>query len=178
MKKRNILIWELFGIIFILLFGGLFHFIYELSGYSKIIAIFGAVNESTWEHIKIGFWPAFIFGLIEYIAFGRKIKTFIFAKSISFILIIILIPAIFYLYIFIAGENYLLFDILIFIISVIVAQIFSYRLIVMERYHISIQIIGIILLLCQLLAFSIFTSYPPRNELFRDPIYKEFGIIE
>ena len=33
--------------------GALLHFLYELSGCNKVVAIFAAVNESTWEHIKI-----------------------------------------------------------------------------------------------------------------------------
>ncbi len=178
MRKKRILIWEMAGMVFIFLVGALFHFIYEMSGYLKPIAVIGAVNESTWEHIKIGFWPAFIFGIIEFFAFGRKIKAFLFAKSISYLVIAFLIPALFYLYIFITGENNLVADILIFSIAIVVAQLTSYRIISGRRYHAWMQVIGIILLIIEVLAFSLFSYYPPRWELFRDPISGKFGIME
>lgn len=178
MNKKKILIWEMAGMAFIFLLGALFHFIYEMSGYLKPIAVIGAVNESTWEHIKIGFWPAFIFGIIEFFSFGRKIKAFLFAKSISYLVIAFLIPGLFYLYIFITGENNLAVDILIFLIAIIVAQLASYKIISGRRYHAWMQVIGIILLIIEVLAFSLLTYYPPRFELFRDPIYGKFGIMK
>ena len=39
------------GIIFISLIGTLLHFMYEWSGHNKVVSLFAAVNESTWEHI-------------------------------------------------------------------------------------------------------------------------------
>lgn len=40
--------------------GALLHFLYELSGCNKVVAIFAAVNESTWEHIKICLTPTIL----------------------------------------------------------------------------------------------------------------------
>lgn len=48
------------GIIFISIIGTLLHFMYEFSGHNKIVSLFAAVNESTWEHIKIALTPTFI----------------------------------------------------------------------------------------------------------------------
>ena len=50
------------------------------------MAVISGVNESTWEHFKIGFWPAFIWAFFEFFVFGRKTKNFFFAKGISFLL--------------------------------------------------------------------------------------------
>lgn len=47
------------GFIVISIVGTLLHFLYEMSGHNKIVAIFAAVNESTWEHIKIALTPTF-----------------------------------------------------------------------------------------------------------------------
>ena len=41
------------AIIFISVIGTLLHFMYEWSGHNKVVSLFAAVNESTWEHIKI-----------------------------------------------------------------------------------------------------------------------------
>jgi len=53
--KRKILIWEISGFFFILLTGTFLHFIFELSSFWRPAALFGAVNESTWEHLKMVF---------------------------------------------------------------------------------------------------------------------------
>jgi len=82
LERKQVLIGEIAGIFFIFLFGALFHFIYELSGKAAFVAIMGAANESTWEHIKIGFWPAFIFAVIEFFVFGKRIRSFFFAKAV------------------------------------------------------------------------------------------------
>lgn len=47
--------------------GALLHFLYELSGCNKVVAIFAAVNESTWKHIKIDF-----VGIIRWLYLRRK----------------------------------------------------------------------------------------------------------
>jgi len=82
-QLRRILIFHILGAIFTIILGSFFHFIYELSGFFKPVALIGAVNESTWEHLKIGFWPAFLFTTIEYFAYGKKNKNFCFAKAIN-----------------------------------------------------------------------------------------------
>ena len=51
------------AIIFISLIGTLLHFMYEWSGHNKVVSLFAAVNESTWEHIKIALTPSFIWTL-------------------------------------------------------------------------------------------------------------------
>ena len=53
------------GIIFISIIGTLLHFMYEFSGHNKIVSLFAAVNESTWEHIKIALTPTFIWNLYD-----------------------------------------------------------------------------------------------------------------
>lgn len=51
--KKNIF-W---GILFINLFGILLHFLYDFSGKVLIVGIFAPINESVWEHLKLGFYP-------------------------------------------------------------------------------------------------------------------------
>ena len=45
------------GILFTIALGTLLHFTYDISGNSDFVAIFSAVNESTWEHLKLLFFP-------------------------------------------------------------------------------------------------------------------------
>ena len=40
--------------------GTLFHFIYEWSGFHPLAGLFAPVNESTWEHLKMLFFPVLL----------------------------------------------------------------------------------------------------------------------
>lgn len=70
---------------------------YEFSGHNKIVSLFAAVNESTWEHIKIALTPTFIRTLYDGAIYGMNENYFI-AKTSSILVIIILIPSLFYAY--------------------------------------------------------------------------------
>ena len=65
MMKR-ILRWEIAGVAVIIILGTTLHFWFEWTGYWRPMALIAAVNESTWEHFKMAFWPGFFFSLIEY----------------------------------------------------------------------------------------------------------------
>lgn len=178
MERKRVLKWEMFGILFITLAGSLLHFTFELSGFWKPMAVISAVNESVWEHLKIGFWPAFIWAVIEFFVFGRKIKNFFFAKAISFLLIPSVIVFLFYSYTYITGTELLAVDIAIFIIAIAAAQIIGYRLMLIRRKYLSLNIIGAVIILICLASFSLFSYFPPRYQLFEDAVTGEFGILE
>ena len=55
---------NLFRFIFISVLGVLLHFTYEWSGDNAVVGLFSAVNESTWEHLKLLFFP-FLLRVIE-----------------------------------------------------------------------------------------------------------------
>ena len=48
---------NLFRFIFISVLGVLLHFTYEWSGDNAVVGLFSAVNESTWEQLKLLFFP-------------------------------------------------------------------------------------------------------------------------
>jgi len=174
--RKRILKWEMWGILFIFLIGASFHFIFELSGKNTIVGLFGAVNESVWEHIKIGFWPAFIWAVLEFFIWGRKVKNFLIAKGVSFLLIGVFITGIYYLVVSLGIEN-LAVDITNFFISVALAQIISYRLMLVQRHYKILSIIGIVLILLNIAAFSLLSYFPPGCTIFRDPISGGYGIF-
>lgn len=175
-NRKKILLWEMLGIIFIFLIGALFHFVFELSGKNIVIGLFGAVNESVWEHIKIGFWPAFIWAVIEFFIWGRKVKNFLLAKGVSFIVIGVLITGIYYFIKYLGIES-LAIDISNFFISIAIAQIISYSLLLVKKHHVALSIIGAILILLSVAAFSLLSYFPPQCPIFRDPISGGYGIF-
>ena len=79
------------SIILISLIGTLSHILYDITKHNKVIGLFCAVNESTWEHIKIGLTATFIYSFIDGAFLGTNENYFI-AKFISLVCIIIIIP--------------------------------------------------------------------------------------
>ena len=53
MKKNKILRFPIFSGIFVMILGTLLHFTFEWSRNSSFVASFSAVNESTWEQLKL-----------------------------------------------------------------------------------------------------------------------------
>lgn len=164
----------------VLIFGTLFHFIYQWIG-GSFIAIFGAVNESTWEHLKLIFWPMLIATIIEFIIYGRQIKGLIPIKIVSIILGMVVTIVSFYTYTGVLGFNFLVADILTFIFGVLIAYYFSLKqfenpsAVFKSRYSQPVFIaIGISLVIC----FIVFTFYPPHIGLFLDPVTKKYGMVK
>ena len=176
MEKRRILFYELAGIAFIIVFGSILHFTFEWAGHQAIVGVFSAVNESVWEHLKLGFWPAIVFALIEFKYLKKSTNNFLFAKTIGIYLIPIIITVLFYSYTAILGESILVIDILTFIIAVIVGQLVSYRLLTWKTLPYNLDKVSLIALILLGLAFVLFTFYPPQLPMFQDPITGEYGI--
>jgi hypothetical protein len=166
---------ELFGFFFIIILGTLSHFLYEWSHHNKIFAIFFAANESTWEHIKLAIGPTFLWILIE-IPFIELNNNFLLAKLVSLLTMIILIPTLFYLYRAILKKNVFILNILEFVISIALAQIFSYMVYNATPVSSVVCYISLILIDIILVAYLTFTCLPPKNILFKDPINNKYGI--
>ena len=63
--RRRLFFWELAGFLFTGALGVLLHFLYEWSGGNTLAAAFSAVNESTWEHMKLLFFPMYDFSVFQ-----------------------------------------------------------------------------------------------------------------
>ena len=63
--KRSIGVFQLTGFAATSLIGTILHFLYDWLGEAVWIAPFSSVNESTWEHMKLLFWPMFLYAIIE-----------------------------------------------------------------------------------------------------------------
>ena len=107
MDKKEVRNWQIGVTIFSIIFGTLLHFLYEWSNENQIIALFSAVNESTWEHLKLVFFPMFVAGIVEYFALRGKTKNMIQAKAVAIVFAICFIIVFFYTYTGIIGTNFL-----------------------------------------------------------------------
>ena len=95
--KRSIGLWQIWGFAITSLMGTILHYLYDWLGKSIWIAPFSGVNESTWEHMKLLFWPMFIYAIIQSFFFKNR-EDFWCIKLRGILLGLGLIPIIFYTY--------------------------------------------------------------------------------
>jgi len=177
MNKAKILTWEITGTVIISLLGSFLHFAFALFGEWPPVALIAAVNESVWEHLKLAFWPALIYALIEWPFFRRKIKDFWIAKIYGIFTMPIIITSFFYGYKTLMGHNILWVDISLFVFAVFAGQMFSYRLLLRQSFAAGIKTLAIILLVLMVTVFSLLTFFPPHCPLFCDPQTGLYGIL-
>lgn len=163
------------GIIFIATVGTLLHFMYEYSGHNKIVSLFAAVNESTWEHIKIALTPTFIWTLYDGAVYGMNANYFI-AKTSSLLVIIILIPLLFYTYKAFTKKSMLPIDIIIFYIAIIASNLTFHYIVNIKSVHFFYSYISVVILFIIFGLYMVLTLLPIKNFLFKDPITKKYGI--
>ena len=72
---KRLFYWELAGALFTAAMGTLLHFVYDWSGGWGAAAAFSAVNESTWEHMKLLFFPSMVSLIVPLIYFSLKMKV-------------------------------------------------------------------------------------------------------
>lgn len=175
MELSNLAIWEIYGIPILFLSGVIFHFIYKWSNKAHVVASIGAVNESMWEHMKIAFWPMFLWSVLALGIWGFDREIIYFSRGAGIILTQMSIPLLVKLYTHFSKRNILFVDITLFLICIAFGQLLSHYLL---NFNILIQaftplVIVIVVLLA--LAFILFSHSPPRLNLFRDPISKRYG---
>ena len=173
--KRTAWIWELFGFAVTALGGTLLHFLYEWLGEAVWIAPFSGVNESTWEHMKLLFWPMLIFALIESLFFGEY-KSFWCVKLSGILIGLAMIPALFYTYNGVIGKSPDWINIAIFFISAATAFIYEARLLDREGTPCKNSRRAFLVLVAIAALFVIFTFMTPELGIFRDPISGSYGI--
>lgn len=175
MIKRNLILrFEIISTIFIMILGVILHFTYEWSSKNLLVGTFSTINESTWEHLKLIFFPMLITLLIGYIYIGNKIPNYLCAKVIGIISAIFFTIIFFYTYTGIIGTNFAIVDISSFFISVVLGQYVAYQKMQSKSYCNNLK--AIIILLVLYLCFSVFTFFPPHIAIFKDPITDMFGI--
>ena len=167
MNHRSSL-WQWAGFALVTLGGTLLHFLYDWTGGNIWAAPFSGVNESTWEHIKLLYWPLLVFALVQRFWFQNQ-ENFWCVKLAEILLGLGLIPVLFYTYNGALGKSPDWVNIGIFYLSA--ALVFGLERLAFRRNWfrckhpwVAILVIGLIGAL-----FVVFTFAPPQIPLFRDP---------
>lgn len=173
--KRSISFWQLIGFVVTSIGGTIMHFLYEWFREAVLVAPFSAVNESTWEHIKLLFWPMFIYAIIQNFFFYDR-EDFWCVKLRGILLGIFLIPVIFYTYNGVIGKSPDWINILIFFISVAIVYIYETHLFNNEKLICQNPELSLLVLCIIALLFVVFTFTTPEIGIFKDPVTGTYGI--
>jgi len=168
MNKR-LFWWEAAGFFFVAAAGTLLHFTYDWSGGSAVAAAFSAVNESTWEHMKIFFFPMFLFSVVQLWSQGRNYANFLAARTLAILFGLALIPILFYTYSGVLGFRVDWVNISIFFLADLLAFWLDFRL--LRRGRLSAlwqQILGLAILWALAFLFVWCTFHPPAFGLWQD----------
>lgn len=174
--KKSLSFWQFAGFVFTSVLGTLLHFLYDWTDIT-FVALFSAVNESIWEHMKILFFPMLIFAVFESRYFDKEYENFWCAKLIGILVGITIIPVMYYTYTGALGVSADWFNIIIFYIAAAVAYIIETRLMKSDKNFCKPPKVAIIVLCIVAVVFVIFTFAPPEIPLFEDPITKTYGLI-
>lgn len=163
--EKKIFYWEIICLFWIIIIGSLLHFTYDWSGKSTLVAMISPINESVWEHLKLGYWSLFFFLLIEYRYIKDQVQGFFFAKLSGILAMEVFIVTFFYSYTAIMGHHILWLDIASYILGAVICQFISFQLL---RKAIDSEInrySGLIFIMIGII-FIIFTFYPPDLPIF------------
>lgn len=156
--------------------GSLLHFVFEWSGHHRAVAIFAAVNESTWEHLKIAFWPVFVFFVAQFALGGWALPGFVPAVTVALFSLPVMIIALVLAYTSMTGRNILWIDIAIFFLAITVSLTIAALLATELAASPWTIALSAPFLLALVVAFATFTLAPPGLDLFIDPRTGEVGI--
>lgn len=165
--KRNRLIFESATVSVL---GTLLHFAYEWSNKNPLFAVFGAINESVWEHLKLLFWPCFIITVAELLILKRQKEGFLLSRFAGAFCGMVTIVAVFYTLSGVLGSEIGWFNIILFYISVLLSFALSDLFMKNKCFNFKHSVAwGFSLFLALSLLFAVFSFNPPNAGIFKEP---------
>ena len=147
--------------------GILLHYAWDWSGRSPFVSFFAATNESTWEHLKLAFWPALLLASVHWWLYRRP-SGWLVATTVRVLVPSVLIVVLFYGYTSILGTHHLALDIATFVVAVFAGEFAGHSL-MDRRFTSGIRVLAAAGLVLAVVAFSTFTFSSPSWFLFEDP---------
>lgn len=170
--------WELAGLCVTLICGNVLHFVYDWSGGNRIVAAFAAVNESTWEHMKLLAIPWVVWSLVEAVALRSSRRPVLAARALGLLTGLVVIPTVYYVCTGALGVNSVLVDVLLFQAAVLLGALVSWRVMVSGALNSPVWGAAGLLVLLGVWALMVWWTYaPPLLPVFTDPVDGSVGIF-
>lgn len=173
--KKSVGVWSFMGFAVTSFGGTILHFLYDWTNQAVWIAPFSGVNESTWEHMKLLFWPMLIYATVQSFFFKER-QDFWCVKLRGILLGLSLIPIIFYTYNGVIGKSPDFINIAIFFISAAIVYVYEARQFNKEMTSCKSQGLAFFCLCIIAVLFVLFTFITPQIGIFKDPVTQNFGI--
>ncbi len=160
---HNIKVNMIVGFILVSILGTLFHYLYKWTGENLIIGLFTPTNESTFEHMKLLFFPGILY--LPIASYFLKDTNPYIRNALSFGILIgtAFIPTFFYTYSGILENHYAVIDIFSFYLSIFLMFFTTYRLLKSKQ---PVSSLGYYLLYVCLIIFLCFTYQNPQIGIF------------
>jgi len=184
--RRQVVWWEIGAFGFVMIVASALHFVFELSDFSEPVAVFGSVNESTFEHLKLFFWPGLLYTLVQHAFVKGRVNNYWYGKGLALLAVPVGIIVSFYLYLGvllpIRGEGLLALDIGTGAVGVLLGNLVAYRLLVgRERGH-KARNLGVAFMLVLAMMMATSAWFQPKIFLYEDFFGYEytgqFGILD
>ena len=88
--------WRLAGIFALSVLGFLLHYLFSWTQETSVLGFFVPVNESIWEHLKLGFLSLVLFSVPEYFQIRKIVHNYFLSKWIGVLVLELNILLIFY----------------------------------------------------------------------------------
>lgn len=170
--KKTLFTSQILGFVFTGIMGVILHFLFDWTNQNVLVATFSAVNESIWEHMKLLFFPMFIFALIESRYVGKEYKNFWCIKLIGIVLGLMLIPAMYYTINGAFGITPDWVNIAIFFVIAAISYFVETKLFKKADLNCKSPALALLVLWLIALVFVVFTFIPPNIPIFEDPTQK------
>lgn len=177
MDGRRAKWWEIGGAVWTAALGSVLHFCFEWSGRNPALAALAAVNESTWEHMKLLAVPWVIWSGWEALALRRGKAAVLLPRAAGLLTGLAAIPVLFYTYTGVVGRHFLWADIAVFVLAVTAGFAVSLRGVRRWRRDGLGELAGGLVLAGVLAAFVVWTWAPPELAVFLDPRTDRGGIF-
>ncbi|MFI3206871.1 MAG: DUF6512 family protein [Clostridia bacterium] len=177
MKKINIKAFILWGILIMFLLGGLFHFVYDITGNQFVLGLLFPVNESIFEHIKIAALPVLIYWSIGYYIKKEEINANVWFTSalISMLIASLLVPMFYYFYTETFGIENMIVDISLLLIGFAISQTIA-----LHYYNHGKGInakLAVVIMIAVIVLFGFWTVSPPELPIFKEASSGTYGIF-
>ena len=169
-------LWQWVGFAAVTFGGTILHFLYDWTGGNILVSPFSGINESTWEHMKLLFWPLFLFALVQRLFFRNK-ENYWCVKLAEILLGLVLIPVLFYTYNGVFGEFLDWINIAIFYITALLVFLFEWWAFKKDRLQCKYPRLAFAVICLIGVLLVVFTFAPPKIPLFQDPLTGTYGIV-
>ncbi|MDP4119483.1 MAG: DUF6512 family protein [Bacillota bacterium] len=167
---------EKIGFFVTLFLGIILHFSYGFSNKAMWSILFGSVNESIWEHVKIFAMPYLFWTVITYARMRLPFRHFVVSKILSLYVFIIISVSCLSLYTSIVGSISFVVEMIFISIAVAAAYMSSYKIIINFKNIDDFFVLSLFLLVLFLAMYICFSVAPPQIGLFRDAVTGHYGI--